>query len=157
MLISAVTPYLLKTADNPTGVDESVFDKILAGLHEDRPHFLAGFGTMFFGNGILEHNVSTEMLQWTLQVAMLASFRATLECAKAFATTDFRADLTTFNLPTLLIHGTADKTVPIDSSARVAVGLIKGAKLIEYDGAPHGLHVTSEPLLNRDILEFSAD
>jgi non-heme chloroperoxidase len=155
MLVSAVTPYLLKTEDNPTGVDKSVFDEILEGLYHDRPHFLAGFGKKFFGNGMLEHNVSTETLQWALQMAMLGSLRATVECAKAFSATDFRADLAAFNLPTLIIHGTADKTVPIESSARVAVGMIPGARLIEYQGAPHGLHETSKAQLNQDILDFS--
>ena len=153
-LVSSVTPYLLKTADNPAGVDEAVFNDILEGLNNDRPHFLAGFGKKFFGNGLLEKNVSTEMLQWSLQVAMLGSQRATVECAKAFAMTDFRSDMAAFDIPTLIIHGTADETVPIDSSARVAVSMIRGANLIEYHGAPHGLHATAKDRLNRDLLEF---
>ena len=153
-LVSAVTPYMLKTPDNPTGVDKSVFDAILNGLKEDRPHFLAGFGKTFFGNGIVQKNVSQEMLQWSSQVAMLGSQRATLECAKAFAMTDFRKDMAAFTVPTLIVHGTADATVPIDSSARVAVKMIRTARLIEYDGEPHGLHATAKDRLNRDLLEF---
>ena len=153
-LVSAVTPYLLKTADNPSGVDQSVFDDILQGLKEDRPHFLSGFGDKFFGNSLLHKKVSTEMLQWALQMAMMGSLRATLECGKAFAMTDFRKDLAAFNLPTLIIHGTDDRTVPIDSSARQAVKLIKGATLIEYDGEPHGLHATAKERLCKDLLAF---
>ncbi len=154
VLVSAVTPYLLKTDDNPTGVDQSTFDEILAGLKKDRPHFLAGFGAKFFGNSLLDKKVSDEMLQWSLQLGMMASLRATLECGKAFATTDFRSDMKAFTVPTLLIHGTADKTVPIDSSARVAAKMISGARLVEYDGEPHGLHATAKDRLNDDLLSF---
>jgi pimeloyl-ACP methyl ester carboxylesterase len=154
ILISSVTPYLLKGDSNPDGVDKSVFDEILEGLRTDRPHFLSGFGVKFFGNGFLEKKVSTEMLQWTLQVAMLGSLRATLECGKAFAMTDFRGDMAAFDIPTLLIHGTADQTVPIDSSARRAVSMIKNASLIEYEGEPHGLHATAKDRLNEDLLAF---
>jgi pimeloyl-ACP methyl ester carboxylesterase len=153
-LISAVTPYLLKTDDNPTGVEQSTFDEMLKGLAEDRPHFLAGFGQKFFGNSLLDKKVSAEMLAWTLQMAMMGSLRATLECAKAFATTDFRRDMAAFDIPTLIIHGTADKTVPIETSARVAAELIEGATLIEYDGEPHGLHATAKDRLNKDLLAF---
>jgi len=154
ILISAVTPFLLKTQDNPTGVDQAVFDEIIEGLRTDRPHFLAGFGVKFFGNSLLDKKVSTEMLQWTLQMAMMGSLRATLECSNSFATTDFRPDMAAFDIPTLIIHGTADKTVPIDSSARIAASMIKGCTLLEYEGEPHGLHATSKMRLSQDILEF---
>ena len=154
ILISAVTPFLLKTQDNPTGVDQAVFDEIFEGLRTDRPHFLAGFGAKFFGNSLLDKKVSTEMLQWTLQMAMMGSLRATLECGNSFATTDFRPDMAAFDIPTLIIHGTADKTVPIDSSARIAASMIKGCTLLEYEGEPHGLHATSKMRLSQDILEF---
>jgi len=153
-LISAVTPYLLKTEDNPTGVDQSVFDQILDGLNKDRPHFLAEFGQHFFGNGLLEKKVSAEMLQWALQMAMMGSLKATLDCAKSFSSTDFRRDLPSFGIPTLIIHGTADKTVPIESSAHEAVKLVPHAHYIEYDGEPHGLHATSKDRLNEDLLQF---
>ena len=153
-LVSAVTPYMLKTPNNPEGVDQSVFDGILDGLNRDRPHFVAGFAQKFFGNGLLQKNVSDEMLQWSGQVAMMASLRATLECAKAFSATDFRADMAAFTLPTLIIHGTADETVPIDRSARLAAKLVPSAMLIEYEGAPHGLHATHKDRLNRDLLAF---
>ena len=154
VLVSAVTPYLLKTSDNPTGVDQGVFDKILAGIEEDRPHFFAGFGADFYGNSLLRKRVSAEMLQWMLQIAMMASHRATIECAKAFAMTDFRPDMAAFTMPTLIIHGTADATVPIDSSGRVAARMIAGSKLIEYDDEPHGLNVTAKDRLNADLLAF---
>ena len=155
-LISAVTPYLLKTANNPTGVDQSVFDGMLAGLREDRPHFLAEFGAGFYGNSLLRKRVSAEVLQWTLQMAMLGSHRATIECVHAFSATDFRPDMAAFTMPTLIVHGTADNTVPIDSSGRVAARMIAGSKLIEYDDEPHGLTATAADRLNGDLLAFIA-
>ena len=155
-LVSAVTPYLLKTDDNPTGVDKSTFDDILDGLHKDRPHFLAGFGAKFFGNSLLEKKVSAEMLAASLQMAMMGSLRATLECAKAFAMTDFRADMAAFTVPTLIIHGTADHTVPIDSSGRVAAKMIPHAQYMEYEGEPHGLQATAKDRLTGDLLAFAA-
>ncbi len=154
VLVSAVTPYLIKTDDNPTGVEPAVFDGILGGLAADRPHFLAGFGQKFFGNSLLSHKVSQEMLQWTLQMAMTGSLRATLECAQSFATTDFRGDMAAFDVPTMIIHGDADETVPIDSSARVAASLIRNAHLVEYAGEPHGLHATAKDRLSRDLIAF---
>ena len=85
---------------------------------------------------------------------MQASLKATLECAKAFATTDFRPDLACFKVPTLIIHGTADKTVPIDASGRAAAKGIAQSTLIEYDGAPHGLFATHKQRLTKDLLDF---
>jgi len=154
VLVSAVTPYLLKTDDNPTGVDQSVFDDMLKGMKEDRAAFFGSFGQQFYGNSLLRKRVSAEHLQWTQQIAMMGSQRATIECAKAFAGTDFRADMATFTMPTLVIHGTADQTVPIDSSGRVAARMISGSKLIEYDDEPHGLHMTAKDRLNADLLSF---
>ena len=85
---------------------------------------------------------------------MQASLKATLACAEAFATTDFRTDLASFNVPTLVIHGTADKTVPIDATGRQAVRGIAGAELIEYEGSPHGLLVTDKLRITSDLLAF---
>jgi pimeloyl-ACP methyl ester carboxylesterase len=85
---------------------------------------------------------------------MEASLKATLACAKAFAGTDFRPDLPAFRVPTLIIHGTADQTVPIDASARAAAKGIAGSRLIEYDGAPHGLLASHKKRIEADMLEF---
>ena len=85
---------------------------------------------------------------------MQAGLRPTLACAKAFGTTDFRADLAAFRVPTLIVHGTADKTVPIDASGRAAAKGIAQSQLIEYDGAPHGLFATEKDRLANDLLAF---
>ena len=154
VLISAVTPYMLKSADNPEGVDRAVFDEMLSGLKDDRPAFLTGSNDTFFGNGLLTDNVSEETVEWARQTAMQASLRATLECAMSFATTDFRPDMQAFDRPTLLIHGTADQTVPIDSAGRIAARMIPGSTLIEYEREPHGLFLTTKDRLNRDMMSF---
>ncbi len=153
--VAAVTPYLLKTPDNPEGVDQSVFDGILEGLRQDRQHFLAGFGKLFFGAGLITSPVSAEVLEWTFQLAMLGSPRATIECAKAFATTDFRQDLAAIKVPTLVIHGDADHTVPFASSGERTAKMVQGSQLLVYPGAPHGLQMTEKDRLVSDLAAFA--
>lgn len=153
-LIASVVPYMLQTPDNPNGVPQATFDQITAGLKEDRAHFYTSFFKDFYGVGLVSHPVSNEVIDWSRNVAMLASFKATLGCANAFATTDFRPDLAAFNVPTLIIHGTSDQIVPIDASARQAAAGIANATLIEYDGGPHGLFATHKEQLTNDLLMF---
>lgn len=153
-LIASVVPYMLKTPDNPNGVPQSTFDQMTKGMQEDRAHFFAGFFKDFFGVGMLSSPVSDEVLEWARTVAMQASFKATLACANAFATTDFRPDLAAFRVPTLVIHGTQDQTVPIDATGRVVAKAIPNATYIEYDGAPHGLFATHKERLINDLLAF---
>lgn len=154
VLIGAVLPYLLKTADNPDGVDQAVFSEMSERIHEDRAAFWATFFPQFYGVGMMSRPVSAEVVEWSQHVAMQASLEATLACVQAFATTDFRNDLSAFRVPTLLIHGTSDKTVPIDASARRAVAGIRGSTLIEYDGAPHGVLASHKAEIARDVLAF---
>jgi non-heme chloroperoxidase len=154
ILVSAVTPFLLKTPDNPDGVAIDVFKDMVEGLHGDRPAFLADFGKKFFGVGVLNFSISTEMLDWAQSLALQASPAATIACVKAFSETDFRSDMGAFTVPTLIIHGDADQTVPIDASARRAAKSIRGARLVEYSGAPHGLFHTEKKRLNDDIVAF---
>jgi non-heme chloroperoxidase len=154
VLLGAVTPFLLKTDDNPDGADRSVFDGFIAGLEANRPRFLAEFGPQFFGSDQPGSPVTKEILDWAQAMALPASPRATTECVRAFGMTDFREDMAAFDVPTLVIHGTADTTVPIEISGRKAARLIDGAELIEYEGAPHGLFFTHKDRLNQDLLAF---
>ncbi len=156
VLLSAVTPMMLKTPDHQDGVDQTVFDKILDGLATDRPNFLAGFGKQFFGAGLLNFTVTTEILEWALWMAMAGSPKATMDCVRAFSATDFRGDMPSFTMPTLVIHGTSDATVPIDVAGREAARLIPHAKLIEYDGGPHATFFVNKDQLNADLLTFLA-
>jgi len=153
-LISSVVPYMLKTADNPHGVDQAVFDGITAGIKGDRAHFFAEFFKNFYSGGPLTKAASAEVVEWARSVALQASLKATLDCAQAFATTDFRPDLAAFTVPTLIIHGIGDKIVPIDTGGRQAAKGIPQAQFIEYDGAGHGLQATHKDRLTSDLLAF---
>lgn len=154
VLISSVVPYMLQTDDNPNGVPAAMFAQMTAGMKQDRAHFFGGFFKDFYGVGVIKHPVSNELLENSLDVAMQASLKSTLACAEAFGTTDFRPDLASFTVPTLIIHGTADHTVPIDATGREAAKAIPHAKFIEYEGAPHGLFATEKEQLTADLLAF---
>jgi len=154
VLVSSIVPYLLKTPDNPEGVPQTVFDQMTTAMKDDRAHFFAGFFKTFFGEGLLTKPVSDEVLEWARDTAMEAGLNPTLAAAKAFATTDFRPELTSFTMPTLVIHGTADKVVPIEITGRVAERLIPSATLLEYGGAPHGVFATHKEQLTHDLLNF---
>jgi non-heme chloroperoxidase len=156
ILVSSVVPYMLKTADNPHGTDPATFDAMTREMKEDRAKFWATFFKQFYGVGALSHPVSEQVLQWSQNVAMQASLKATLDCAAAFATTDFRPDLAAFKVPTLIIHGTSDKTVPIDAAGRAAAKGIAGSTLIEFEGAPHGILASHKQRLNEEVLKFLA-
>jgi pimeloyl-ACP methyl ester carboxylesterase len=153
-LIASVVPYMLKTPDNPNGVDQAIFDQMTAAMKKDRAHFFAGFFKDFFGTGMIGGQTSDEVVEWARDTALDAGLKPTLACARAFATTDFRPDLASFRVPTHIIHGTDDKTVPIDASARPAAKGIANSTLIEYDGAPHGLFATHKERLIEDLLTF---
>jgi pimeloyl-ACP methyl ester carboxylesterase len=154
VLVSSVTPYLVRTPENPDGVPRETFDAMMDGLRKDRPGFLASFGKQFFGAGLLNFSVSGEILQWASMLALRGSPNATLDCVRAFSETDFRADLARFRIPALVIHGDSDATVPAETSARKAAALISRAELRGYAGAPHALFFTEKDRLNQDLLAF---
>lgn len=155
-LVSSVVPFMLQTDDNPDGVPQSTFDQMTEGMLDDRAKFMTGFFKDFFGVGLLSQPVSDEVLQLSWATAMQAGLRPTLAAAQAFATTDFRPDLSAFRVPTLIVHGTADKTVPINATGRAVARAVPHATLIEYDGAPHGVFATHTERLTRDLLDFLA-
>ena len=152
--VSAVTPYLLKTDDNPDGVPQSLFDGMIEGIEKDRFGFLADFGKQFFSGGVLHKGVSQPTLEWIQAICQIASPRATEQCVKAFAGTDFRADLKQIKVPTLVIHGSADKIVPAPVSGERMKEFVPQSKFVEYDEAPHGLFITDKDKLNEDLLGF---
>ena len=155
ILVSCVTPYMLKTSDNPDGVPQEIFEQITDGIKEDRPGFMQDFNKTFYEVSLMNHPVSDAFLQNALTKVMDSSPIATLECAKAFAFTDFRNDMANINVPTLVIHGDADKTVPIKATGEQSAKFIKDARLIVYKGAPHGLWFTDKEKLVQDIIDFA--
>ncbi|MFA6984673.1 MAG: alpha/beta hydrolase [Arenimonas sp.] len=154
VLIGSILPFRLQTSDNPTGTEQSVFDQTALALKDDRAQFYTEFFHKFFGVGTVGHLVSDELREWARNTAMQASLKATLACLESFSSTDFRGDLAAFKVPTLIIHGTEDKTVPIEASARVAAQGIAQSTLIEYEGAAHGLFATHKDRLSQDLLDF---
>jgi len=157
ILVSAVVPFLGQSNDNPEGVPQAVFAEMMEKMKEDRIAFLDTFGEQFFGVGLLEHPVSKPYLQYFRGLAEVALPRATQQCAIAFANTDFRADVKAVNVPTLIIHGDADKTVPIEASSNRTAKMIPKAVYKVYEGAPHGLFYTERKRLNGDIIDFASD
>lgn len=154
-LVASIVPYMLQTDDNPYGVPESTFQQMRDGIRKDRASFMRDtFTPMFYGVGYITSPVSDDVLDWSTQMALMAGLRPTLACLDAFAHTDFRPDLAAFRVPTLIVHGTADKTVPIDTSGRAAAKGIPNSQLVEYDGAPHGLNVAEQDRLSADLLTF---
>lgn len=153
VLVSSVVPYLCKSDDNPDGVPEKQLKEIAANVEKDRATFFKSFFKMFFGDTMLKEPVSDEVQHHAWIMAMQAGLRGTLACAKAFGFTDFRTDLAYFTVPTMVIHGTKDKTVPVEMGRNAAKG-IRGAMLVEYDGAPHGLFASDQERLIGDLKAF---
>ena len=150
VLVATTTPYLLKTADNPDGIDRAVFDRMHAAASADRPRFTALSAGPFFGPA---GAVSEELVRWGVGLALQACPLATLDTIRAFSETDFRADLRAFRVPTLVVHGRADQGAPLALTGERTARLIAGSRLEVYDTA-HGLFVTERERLNRDLLAF---
>lgn len=154
VLIASVTPFQLKTDSNPDGVPQEKYDNMAEQIKEDRIGFLDSFGKTFFGVSFISKPISTPLLDYYRMLCSFASPRATLACANSFSTTDFRSEMASVNVPTLIIHGDEDKTVPIEITSEVATKLIPDNKFIVYEGAPHGLFYIEKDKLNSDLIAF---
>ena len=154
VLIGSVTPFMLKSEANPSGMSIAVFDGIRSGLTSDRSQFFKDFTMPFYGTNRSGAKVSQGVRDAFWIQAMLGGLKNELDCIKAFSETDFTEDLKKFDTPTLIIHGDDDQIVPIGVSAHVSVKLIANAVLKIYRGGPHGLADTRKDMLNADILAF---
>ena len=154
MLIGAVPPFLLKTPDNPGGVDRSVFDGMIAGVTQDRIAFLADFVKGFFNWTPGSGTPHDDVVAYSKAIAWTASPLGTQQCIVAFGTTDFRADLARIDVPTLVVHGDRDQIVPFEVSGKLSAAMIEGARLEVVKGAPHGLTATHGAALNALMLDF---
>jgi len=154
VFISSVPPYLLKAPDNQTGVEMGVFDGIKKAIAADRPAFMTQFLNNFYNVDQLGGKlISDEVVRLSWNVAMGASAKGTLDCVTAWYT-DFRKDLPKVDVPALVIHGDADRIVPIDASGRRTHEQVKGSKLVVLQGAPHGLIWTHADRVNAELLSF---
>jgi pimeloyl-ACP methyl ester carboxylesterase len=148
-LVSPSLPFLLKTEDNPDGVDKSVFERLRARWGKDFPKWLADNAWPFF-----MPETSPEMVQWGVRMCMQASLKALIDCNRVDTETDFRAELPKITTPTLIIHGDKDVSTPLESTGRKTARLIPGSRLEVYEGAPHGLMFTHMDRFNRDLHDF---
>jgi non-heme chloroperoxidase len=153
---AAVPPYLLKTDDNPEGgLGQADVDGMQQAARDDREGFLDGFTKDFFSAGG-ELKVTEAQRQEALALAAKADDAGLVDCIAAFGTTDFRQDLTKVTVPTLVIHGDGDATVPFEVSGKRTAEAISGAELHVVKDGPHGLNVSHAEEFNTTLLGFLA-
>jgi pimeloyl-ACP methyl ester carboxylesterase len=152
--IAAIPPFLLQTPDNPEGVHPGLFKGIEQSLVADRPAFLGQFLKNFYNVDLLGgKRISDEVVRAHWNIAVGASAKATVDCVQAWLT-DFRADLARVKVPALVIHGDADRIVPLDASGKRTHESIQDSRLVVVEGGPHGLTWTHADTVNHALLEF---
>jgi non-heme chloroperoxidase len=154
VIISGIPPFLLKTSDNPEGLDSSVFDGIQKAIVADRYAFFTDFFRNFYNSDLLlGKRVSEQVVQSSWNLAAGSSATASLACVPTWHE-DFRNDLTRIDVPTLVIHGDADRILPITASGLRTAKLIKGAHLLVVKDGPHCLTWTHAEQVNSELREF---
>lgn len=154
VFIGAVPPFLLKTQDNPEGIDQSVFDGIQKAVASDRYAFFTEFFKNFFNTDLLMGTrVSKEAAQACWNLAATASAKASHDCVPTWYE-DFRKDLARVDVPTLVIHGDADRIVPLSVSGQRTAKMIQGARLVVIKDGPHCITWTHADEVNSALLDF---
>ena len=154
VFISSVPPYLLKTPDNPEGVDGSVFEGIQKAVAADRYAFFTEFFKNFYNtDALMGTRVSEQAVQASWNIAAAASATASLACVPTWHE-DFRQDLARVDVPTLVIHGDADRILPIGASGDRTAKLVKGARLVVVKDGPHCITWTHADIVNRELVSF---
>jgi len=153
-IVSGVPPYLLKTPETPNGVPQEVFDEIAAALTADRFPYFTEWNENFFNlDETLGKLISAEAVQDAWNTAVSASPTGTIACVATWYT-DFRADLPKIDIPVLILHGTADRILPIDACGPRTHELIKNSQYVPIEGAGHGLSWTHADEVNAELLKF---
>jgi pimeloyl-ACP methyl ester carboxylesterase len=156
VFLASLEPFLLKTDDNPTGVDQAVFDGILDAVTKDRYAYFDAFYQDFYNlDETLGSRISEAAVRNSWNVAAGASAHASVACVPTWIT-DFRADVAKIDVPSLIVHGTGDRILPIDSTGRPFHALLPSAEYVEIEGAPHGLLWTYAEEVNAVLLSFLA-
>ena len=154
VFMSAIPPFLLKTSNNPEGVDGSVFDGMKKAIKADRPAFLSEFFSNFYNVDILKGTkISDEVVRLSWNVGAGASPKGTLDCVSAWLV-DFREELKRINIPVLIMHGNADRILPLAATGKRTPEFVKGSRLVIIEGAPHGMNWTHSEEINRELLAF---
>jgi non-heme chloroperoxidase len=154
VLISAVTPIMLQSESNPDGVPIVALDNIRLNTATNRPQFFWDFTLPFYGYNREGATISEGVRRNWWRQGMMGGIKAHYDGIKAFSETDFTADLTSLDIPVLVLHGEDDQVVPYPISAPKAAKLLKNGKLISYPGFPHGMPTTEAATINADILKF---
>ncbi|MFE7317404.1 alpha/beta fold hydrolase [Streptomyces sp. NPDC057555] len=152
-LIASMLPFMKQTEDNPEGLPEALFQKSAELLRNDRPRWMARQSQVFFATH-LGNDVHPLMIDFTIQQVMSCAPYATQQIQGAVFHTDHRAGLREIDVPTLVVHGAADFSAPVDVTGRRTAKLIPGAVYKEYPNAGHGIYASHHPQLNADLLEF---
>src|SRR3989441_1640855 len=154
VIIGGIPPYLLKTADNPDGVDGRVFEGIQKAVAADRYAFFTEFFKNFFNTDVfLGQRISEQAVQASWNVAAGASATASLACVPTWHE-DFRNDVARIDVPTLVIHGEADRIVPMQASGAKTANLVKGARLLVVKDGPHCITWTHADEVNSELVNF---
>jgi len=154
VIIGGIPPYLLKTADNPEGVDGNVFEGIQKAVAADRYAFFTEFFKNFYNTDVLlGKRISEQAIQASWNIAAGASATASLACVSTWHE-DFRNNLAVIDVPTLVIHGDADRIVPLSASGERTAKLIKGARLVPIKNGPHAVNWTHAEEVNRELVDF---
>jgi non-heme chloroperoxidase len=154
VLIAAIPPVMVKSAANPGGTPIEEFDKLRMSVQSDRAQLWKDLSMPFYGYNRPGAQPSEGVRQTFFMQSSMAGFPASYLCIKAFSETDLTEDLKRIDVPTLFIHGEDDQIVPIDDSAKLAVKLVKHARLRIVPGAPHGICTTHKDLVNEELLAF---
>ena len=154
VLISPVTPIMVKTETNPDGVPMSVFNEIRLNTATQRQQYFHDFTIPFYGYNREGAKVSQGIRENWWRQGMMGAIKAHYDCIKVFSETDFTEDLKSVDIPVLVMHGEDDQIVPFELTGAKAVKLLRHGKLISYPGFPHGMPTTEAPTINADILAF---
>jgi non-heme chloroperoxidase len=153
-LLGAVPPFLLKTDDNPEGVDKQVFEDIKKAILEDRYAYFKDFFDNFYNvDKFAPERITEQAWQASFNVAAGSSPYATYACVDAWLT-DFRPDLSTIDVPGLVVHGTEDRILPFEATAARMPELLDDVKLVAVEGGPRNIAWTHPDEVNEALLEF---
>lgn len=155
--LGSLEPYLLQTDDNPDGVPQSVFDGLYDGVVADRYAFFTEFLKNFFNADTYlgTERLSQEAVDANWNLAVQSGATASSEAQPSWLT-DFRSDIPKIDVPSLIVHGTADNILPIDNTGRRFAKALPSADYVEIEGAPHGMLWTHAPEVNKILLDFLA-
>ncbi|KOT78249.1 arylesterase [Streptomyces rimosus subsp. pseudoverticillatus] len=156
VLIGATAPLLMRTEDNPEGIDRAAFQALLAERSQDRPRWMAQNAQAFFATH-LDNHISAELMEWTVRQCLDCSAKAAVEVVGTGYSTDLRKEAAALQVPVLIIHGDADASAPITLCGRRLAQLVPDNRYKEYSRAGHGVFITHAERLNQDLLDFIAE